>query len=333
MFVALLAAAALGLTAWLGAMAGFQPFFGIVLPYAATLIFLAGFIRRVFIWGKSPVPFRIPTVGGQQRSLERIRQNRLDAPYTPLETACRMALEILAFRSLFSNSASRLTEGRGLAQWPSKWLWGFALLFHYSFLLIFIRHFRFFTEPVPACLRTLEALDGFFQIGVPRFYLSEALLAAALLFLIVRRLRGWLYHVSRAADFFPLFLILGLAGSGICLRYFDKTDIASVKAYIMGLVSLRPEIAGEAGPTLYLHLTFLSALLIYFPFSKLMHMGGIFLSPTRNLPNNSRAERHLNPWNAPSPHRSYEEYEDEFREAMAAAGLPLEKKPVAPAAE
>ncbi|MCL1915990.1 MAG: sulfate reduction electron transfer complex DsrMKJOP subunit DsrM [Desulfovibrionaceae bacterium] len=329
MFVALLAAATLGLTAWMGAMAGLQPFFGIVLPYAATLIFLAGFIRRVFIWGKSPVPFRIPTVGGQQRSLERIRQNRLDAPYTPLETVCRMVLEVLTFRSLFRNSASRLTEERGLVQWSSKWLWGFALLFHYSFLLIFLRHFRFFLEPVPACLQALETLDGIFQIGVPRFYLSEALLGAALLFLIGRRLRGWLSHISRAADFFPLFLILGLAGSGICLRYFDKTDITSVKVYIMGLTRLHPEIAGEAGPMLYLHLAFLSALLIYFPFSKLMHMGGIFLSPTRNLPNNSRGTRHLNPWNAPSPYRGYKEYEDEFREVMAAAGLPLEKKPEA----
>ena len=38
-------------------------------------------------------------------------------------------------------------------------------------------------------------------------------------------------------------------------------------------------------------------LFAYFPFSKLMHMGGVFLSPTRNLANNNRMRRHVNPWN------------------------------------
>jgi hypothetical protein len=38
-------------------------------------------------------------------------------------------------------------------------------------------------------------------------------------------------------------------------------------------------------------------------------------------------ERHINPWNDPSikPH-SYAGYEDDFREFMAGAGLPLEKE-------
>ena len=71
----------------------------------------------------------------------------------------------------------------------------------------------------------------------------------------------------------------------------------------------------------------MSSLLIYFPFSKLMHMGGVFLSPTRNLPNDSRRRRHINPWNDPSikPH-SYEAYEDDFRKVMKSVGLPLEKE-------
>jgi hypothetical protein len=64
----------------------------------------------------------------------------------------------------------------------------------------------------------------------------------------------------------------------------------------------------------------------YFPFSKLMHMGGIFLSPTRNLANNNRAVRHVNPWNYPVEVHTYEEYEEEFREKMIEAGLPVEKE-------
>jgi nitrate reductase gamma subunit len=64
----------------------------------------------------------------------------------------------------------------------------------------------------------------------------------------------------------------------------------------------------------------------YLPFSKLMHMGGIFLSPTRNLSNNNRMRRHVNPWNYDVKVHSYPEYEDEFRTVMAEAGLPLDRE-------
>jgi hypothetical protein len=57
-----------------------------------------------------------------------------------------------------------------------------------------------------------------------------------------------------------------------------------------------------------------------------MHMAGVFLSPTRNLANNNRMKRHKNPWNAPVRIHTYEEYEDEFRDVMKAARLPLEKE-------
>jgi hypothetical protein len=56
-----------------------------------------------------------------------------------------------------------------------------------------------------------------------------------------------------------------------------------------------------------------------------MHVGGIFMSPTRNLANNSRAKRHVNPWNYPVKIHTYDAYEDEFREKMIEIGLPVEK--------
>ena len=73
-------------------------------------------------------------------------------------------------------------------------------------------------------------------------------------------------------------------------------------------------------------LFFVCVLLAYFPFSKLMHLGGVFLSPTRNMANTTRMVRHINPWNAPVPLHTYEEYEDEFREKMIEAGLPVDKE-------
>ena len=55
-----------------------------------------------------------------------------------------------------------------------------------------------------------------------------------------------------------------------------------------------------------------------------MHAGGIVLSPTRNLANNNRAKRHVNPWNYPVDVHTYAEYEAEFGEKMKKVGLPLD---------
>ena len=57
-----------------------------------------------------------------------------------------------------------------------------------------------------------------------------------------------------------------------------------------------------------------------------MHMGGVFLSPTRNLANNNRMKRHVNPWNYPVKTHTYAEWEEEFRDKMKAAGIPLERR-------
>ena len=116
-------------------------------------------------------------------------------------------------------------------------------------------------------------------------------------------------------------------GTGLCLRYFDKTEIAEVKIFVMGLTHFAPVAATGINALFFVHLTLVSVLLIYFPFSKLVHMPGVFFSPTRNQANNSRRVRHINPWNPPKQYFTYPEYEDTYREAMAEAGLPLDKQP------
>ena len=93
----------------------------------------------------------------------------------------------------------------------------------------------------------------------------------------------------------------------------------------MSLVTFKPHITKGVGSIFYTHLFLVSVLLMYFPFSKLMHLGGIFMSPTRNLANDSRAIRYVNPWNYPVKIHTYDAYEDEFREKMIEAGLPVEK--------
>ncbi|UCG14603.1 MAG: sulfate reduction electron transfer complex DsrMKJOP subunit DsrM [Deltaproteobacteria bacterium] len=312
---------------WVGAQGAGQYLFGIVIPYVAVLVFILGFVYRATKWAKTPVPFKIPTTGGQMKSLPWIKSNPLDNPSNNAGVIARMALEVLAFRSLFRNSKLELREGPKLDYASNKWLWIAALAFHYTFLVVFIRHFRLFMEPVPGFVGLLESVDGFMEVGLPRLMMSSLILLLAALYLFLRRVAvPQLRYISLAADYFPLFLIIGLVSSGILMRYFIRVDITSVKELIMGLVSFRPTVPEGIGVIFFIHLFLLSVLIAYFPFSKLMHAGGVFFSPTRNLPNDNRVKRHINPWNYPVKVHTYSEYEDDFREKMKEVGLPVEKE-------
>jgi nitrate reductase gamma subunit len=298
----------------------------VVVPYAALAVFLVGFLYRVLLWAKSPVPFRITATCGQQISLPWIRRNPLDCPSDLKGVIGRMFMEVFLFRSLFRNTELTLADGRPVYG-SAKWLWFFGLLFHWSLLIVVLRHLRFFVEPIAPWISGLSAVDGFFEIGIPTFYLSDAALLAGLTFLLLRRLVvPQLRYISLVTDYFALLLILGIATTGLLMRHFFPADLLVVKNLAMGLVTFAPAVPKGVGPVFYTHLCFVFTFLAWFPFSKLMHMGGIFLSPTRNLANDNRMNRHVNPWNAPVKVHTYEEYEDEFREKMKLAGLPLDKE-------
>jgi nitrate reductase gamma subunit len=321
---ALAAVVVLAFTAWLGADQRWL--LGVVIPGAAFVVFVAGFIHRVIRWGRSPVPFRITSVAGQQKSLPWIRHSPLDSPANGREAALRVALDVLLFRSLFRNTRVRRGEGRRPVHHSERLLWIAALAFHWSLLIVLVRHLRFFLDPAPALVAIVEQWDGFFQLTAPALFASDVLLAGALLFLLGRRLlQREMRYLSLAADYFPLFLILGIAASGIYMRYLGKVDLVAVKELALGLATLQPRAPDGLAPAFLIHLALVSALVAYFPFSKLMHMGGIFLSPTRNLANDNRRRRHVNPWNPEVEVHTYQQWEDEFRDKLTAAGFTLEK--------
>ena len=311
--------------------------FGIIIPYAAMVTFFVGIVVRVIDWSRSPVPFRIPTTAGQEWSFPWIKSNPIDNPKGTGGVVIRMIFEVLTFRSLFRNTRLEYRRIDGAPkidyEWE-KWLWLAALVFHYSFFVIFLRHFRFFTEPVPGFVTLLQNLDGFMQMGaapfngfgLPGVYLTDMLLMAAVTWLLLRRiLYSQIRYVSLPADYFPLLLIISLGFSGMLMRYLFRVDVTKVKELAIGLFKFSPVAPEGIGVLFYIHLFILCVLIAYFPFSKLMHLAGIFLSPTRNLSNNSRFVRHVNPWNYLVKTHTYEEYEDEFRDLMIEAGLPVEK--------
>ena len=226
----------------------------LIVPYAAFAVFLGGFCWRVLRWGQVPVPFHIPVTCGQQKSLPWIRAARLDNPSTGWGVLARMAGEVLLFRSLFRNNRARLA-GERLIFGEDRYLWLGALAFHWALLLILLRHLRLLMEPVAAWVNVLERLDSFFQIGVPQLYLSDLIVLGALIYLLARRFRDpMLRYVSLFTDYLALFLLLGIAVTGMLMRYFIRVDILSVKQFAMSLTAFRPASSQSLSPLFLVHL-------------------------------------------------------------------------------
>nr|CAJ31133.1 Hdr-like menaquinol-oxidizing enzyme, subunit C (HmeC) [uncultured sulfate-reducing bacterium] len=302
--------------------------FGVVIPGMAFAVFLGGIIIRVLKWAKAPVPYRIPTTAGQQKALTWMAHDELDNPSGTPGVIGRMALEILFFRSLFRNTNAEVhSDAEKVSHVGTQVLWAAAMVFHWSMLIVVARHFRLFVEPVPRWVEILQSLDGFFQIGVPVMFATTVAMIAAVLFLLARRLIDTkVRFISLPTDYFALYLLLGIAVSGAYMRHFSKVDVVQIKEAIAGWASFSFVTPTGVGVMYFVHVFLVSVLLVYFPFSKLMHAPGVFLSPTRNLANNNRVRRHINPWNPEIVGHTYAEWEEEFRDKLEASGYELEGK-------
>ena len=306
---------------------GWYFLFGVIVSYAAMVIFVAGFVYRVVKWARAPVPFHVPTVSGQQKSLPWIKADNIESPSSTAGVIARMALEVLLFRSLFRNERVELKRAQKLVYGGNKYLWLGGLAFHWALFFILFRHLRLFIEPVPSAVVFVQKIDGIFQIAIPTLFITDFVILIALTYLFLRRVVfPQMRYISLPADYFVVLLILGVALSGVLMRLFYKVDVVGVKELAMGVLTFHPVIPEGIGLAFYIHLFLVSTLLAYFPFSKLMHAPGVLFSPTRNLKNDSRRRRHVNPWNYPVKVHTYGEWEDEFREKMKKAGLPLEKE-------
>ena len=114
---ALLAVVALVLLGWLSA--GLPLAAGVVLPGLALAVFLVGFVYRVVVWGRAPVPFNITTVAGQQSSLSWIRHSPLDSPRNGREALLRLFLDVVRSGRCSATPACAAGPGSGPSTYPN----------------------------------------------------------------------------------------------------------------------------------------------------------------------------------------------------------------------
>lgn len=220
--------------------------------YLASFVLVAGLALRIWTYATTPAPLKIPTT---------------PAPTTRSGVVLRMAGEVVLFQSLFKSN---------------KWIWLFGWIFHIALAAVLFRHLRYFLQPVPeivALAQPIGVLAGFAMVG--------GLLALWGRRLVVPRIR----YISGPSDHLILALLVAIGASGLMMKFVAHTDIVAVKAFFLGLIHFdwKP-LPGD--PALMMHLSLVAALMIVFPFSKLLHAPGVFFSPTRNQADDSRERRY-----------------------------------------
>ncbi len=227
-----------------------------ILFYFATLLLVVGLLYRIATYARTPAPLKIPTT---------------PAPTTTGGVVLRMTREVLFFESLFKSNL---------------WIWSLGWLFHASLALVVLRHLRYFTEPVWEWVAFVQPFGMY--AGITMLAGLAGLWARRL---FVERIR----YISTPSDHLMLLLLMGIAASGLLMKFAAHTDVIAVKGYFLGLMSFN--IQGlPADPVLLLHLFLVVSLLVVFPYSKLLHAPGVFFSPTRNQKDDPREQRHLSAW-------------------------------------
>jgi nitrate reductase gamma subunit len=224
--------------------------------YLASAVLVAGLAVRIRQYARTPAPLKIPTT---------------PAPTTRGGVALRLLREVVLFESLFK---------------ATLWTWLFGWVFHAAMALVLLRHLRYFTEPV----------WGWVAFVQPFGIYAGFAMAAGLAGLWARRfLVDRVRYISTPSDHLMLALLIAIAGSGLAMKYLAHTDVVAVKSFFLGLMAFQVREL-PADPLLAVHLGLVAALMLVFPFSKLLHAPGLFFSPGRNQADDPRERRHLAEW-------------------------------------
>ncbi len=224
-----------------------------VLFYLAAAVFAVGLAFRIRLYARTPAPLKIPTT---------------PAPITQAGVVGRMAKEVVFFESLFK---------------ANKWTWLFGWVFHFAMLLVLMRHLRYFTDPVWFWVNWVQAFG---------MYAGFAMLAGLAALWVRRFTVPRVRYISAPSDHLMLLLLIGIAATGLMMKFVVHTDIVALKAFALGLIYFDWQPL-PADPALLIHLGLVLVLLLIFPFSKLLHAPGLFFSPGRNQADNSREKRYV----------------------------------------
>jgi len=227
-------------------MQGLAMFVGGVLPYFAIGLFLIGMGYRIRVWIKTPQPGKM-TIFPAPKSATR-----------------GILAEVFFFPSLFKGD-------RGL--WAMSWT------FHVTLVLVFLGHLRVVTGLIDSTLHSMGVSEAGVQwMSSTVGGIAGIVMLATGLALFFRRIYTVrAREVSSFSDFFALLLLLAIIVTGDLMRFAGSHfDLAQTRVWVASLLSFSP-VVPHSGMFL-VHALLGQILLMYIPFSKILHLGGIFFT-------------------------------------------------------
>lgn len=226
-----------------------------ILPYITIVIFTVGILYRIGRWAGA-------------RIVHNITLSTPNFPRTTSEAAVVAGTEILVFKSLF-----QLNRGLWVGAWPMHVALGAILGGHFMGIYFLGKQFAFVPGISEHLSEQMSNLLGT-TMGIIMLF--------ALVYLLYRRLAvDYVKQVNVTSDYLHLFLLIAIVSVGNFMRLFPDFGIhyEPVKEYVTNLILLQPIPAGAEvlhKPMFAIHLLLVQILLVVFPFSKLMHLFGMF---------------------------------------------------------
>ncbi len=220
---------------------------GRIMPYITFIVFLWGIYFKIRQWNKAP----------------QGKMTLYPASSTAGEKWKRIFKEILVFESLFKGN---------------KVLWGGTWLFHATLALIIVGHSRVVTD-FPLIWKALgmgtEDVNTFSHI-VGGF--AGVVILVMGIYLLFRRMSVQrVKEISDWEDYFMIGLILAIVVTGDIMRFVTHFDLAQSREYFTALVTFG-RAAVPSDPAFLTHYFLGQLLVIYIPFSKFLHIPGVFYS-------------------------------------------------------
>lgn len=133
-------------------------------------------------------------------------------------------------------------------------LWVWEWLFHVCFVLVALRHLRFFLEPVPGWIFSLETAG----------YIAGWLLPFTLIIILCIKMREERSRYALRYNFFLLALIFSLGITGLLMRTVFPPDLVGIKIFVIDAMSFIPGPAPKS-MTFTLHVLLAAAFLVFIP--------------------------------------------------------------------
>ena len=224
---------------------------GVILPYVAVIVFVVGMTWRIRTWKKLASP----------------PMTLFPAPADAKANTRNTLKEALLFSSLFKGD---------------RVLWSVAWVFHVVLALIFVGHFRVFTNADALLTASGMSEDSIHAMSGGVGGAAGVIILILVALLVVRRMTlQRVREITGAADYLALLLIGAIIITGNMMRFGgEHFDLALTREYFANLATFgKAAQAAALKNNLFLaHLGLAFLLIMCMPFSKLLHFGGIFFT-------------------------------------------------------